>query len=54
MASRAAMSGGGGSAFPVAVVVLGILAIWYVAAVALNSAWALDQAGRDGVTLSAR
>ncbi|MCB1403666.1 MAG: ABC transporter permease subunit, partial [Rhodobacteraceae bacterium] len=48
------MSGGGGSAFPVAVVVLGILAIWYVAAVALNSAWALDQAGRDGVTLSAR
>ena len=54
MASRAAMSGGGGSAIPVAVVVLGILAIWYVAAVALNSAWALDQAGRDGVTLSAR
>lgn len=54
MASRAAMSGGGGSAFPVAVVVLGILAIWYVVAVALNSAWALDQAGRDGVTLSAR
>ena len=54
MAFRAAMSGGGGSAFPVAVVVLGILAIWYVAAVALNSAWALDQAGRDGVTLSAR
>ncbi|HRW16795.1 ABC transporter permease [Amaricoccus sp.] len=54
MASRAAMSGGGGSAFPVAVVVLGILAVWYVAAVALNSAWALDQAGRDGVTLSAR
>jgi NitT/TauT family transport system permease protein len=32
-------------------VVAGIVAIWYVATVLLNAAWAHDQAGRDGVTL---
>ncbi len=33
---------------PVLTVVVGIVAIWYVAAVVLNAPWALDQAGRDG------
>jgi NitT/TauT family transport system permease protein len=37
---------------PVATVVLGIIALWYVFAVILNAPWAYDQAGRDGVTLS--
>jgi NitT/TauT family transport system permease protein len=36
---------------PVAVVVAGIVAIWYLLAVTLNAAWAYDQAGREGVTL---
>ncbi len=36
---------------PVVVVVVGILAIWYAAAVVLNAPWAHDQAGRAEVTL---
>ena len=36
------------------VVVGAILVLWYVGAVLLNSPWALDQAGRDGVELSGR
>jgi NitT/TauT family transport system permease protein len=39
-------------ALPVATVVLAIVALWYGAAVLLNAAWALDQAGRAEVTLS--
>jgi NitT/TauT family transport system permease protein len=32
-------------------VVAGIVILWYAFAVLLNAAWAIDQAGRDGVTL---
>ncbi len=38
------------SAAPVIVVVLAIVAIWYVAAVWMNSTWTLDQAERAGTT----
>ncbi len=41
-----------GSILPVLTVVGAILLLWYAGAVWLNSAWALDQAGRDGVSLS--
>ena len=41
------------AALPVLTVVAGILVLWYLAAIALNAPWALDQAGRDGVTLGA-
>jgi NitT/TauT family transport system permease protein len=36
---------------PVLTVVAGIVAAWYLLAVLLNAPWALDQAGRAGVTL---
>ncbi len=36
---------------PVLTVVLGILALWYAAAVVLNAAWAYDDAARNGRTL---
>ncbi len=42
----------GGRVFPVLVVVLSILVIWYAGAVLLNRAWVLDQAQRAGVELS--
>ena len=42
---------GQGSVLPVLTVVGVILVIWYAAAVMLNAAWALDQAGRQGVEL---
>lgn len=42
---------GQGAALPVLVVVLGIVVLWYGLAVALNAAWARDQAARDGVVL---
>jgi NitT/TauT family transport system permease protein len=42
-----------GRVLPVLAVVAAILVLWYAGAVWLNSAWALDQAGRDGVELSA-
>jgi NitT/TauT family transport system permease protein len=35
----------------VLVVVAGIVALWYLAAVVLNAAWAHDQAAREGVAL---
>lgn len=38
-------------ALPVATVVLVLLGLWYLLAIALNAAWAYDQAGRDGVEL---
>jgi NitT/TauT family transport system permease protein len=41
----------GGALLPVLTVVTGIVAIWYALAVALNAAWALDQAERAGVRL---
>ena len=41
----------GGALLPVLTVVTGIVAIWYALAVALNVAWALDQAERAGVRL---
>jgi NitT/TauT family transport system permease protein len=41
----------GGSVLPVLTVVAGIVVVWYVLAVVLNAAWALDQAGRSGTTL---
>ena len=37
---------------PVLTVVVAIFAIWYVAAIFLNSAWAYDKAKRADVTLS--
>lgn len=37
---------------PVVTVVAAIMVIWYAAAVALNTAWAKDQATRNGVELS--
>jgi NitT/TauT family transport system permease protein len=40
-----------GAWLPVATVVAGIVVLWYVLSVALNAAWAHDQAGREGVTL---
>jgi NitT/TauT family transport system permease protein len=63
MSSEAAVTPGGagigfsgrivrGRALPVLCVVAGILAIWYAAAVVLNTPWVLDQAGRAGVDLS--
>jgi NitT/TauT family transport system permease protein len=52
--ARRTASLSGDRALPVAVVVAGILVIWYVAAVVLNAAWAFDQAGRDGIELSSR
>jgi NitT/TauT family transport system permease protein len=42
----------GGRVFPVLAVVAAILVLWYLGAVWLNAAWALDQAGRDEVELS--
>ncbi|WP_424926641.1 ABC transporter permease [Amaricoccus tamworthensis] len=42
-----------GQVIPVVVVVAAIIAIWYAGAVWLNAPWALDQAGRDEVELSA-
>ncbi len=47
------MNGVRAAVLPVLTVVAGIFVIWYVAAVLLNAPWARDQAGRDGVTLSA-
>ena len=38
--------------FPVLTVLLAIVALWYVAAVAMNATWARDQAARAGVELS--
>ena len=37
---------------PILTVVLGILVIWYAAAVLLNSSWTRDQAARAGMSLS--
>ena len=42
-----------GTALPVAVVTLIIIAIWYVAAVFMNAPWARDQAARAGTELTA-
>ncbi len=41
----------GTDALPVIVVVLAIVAIWYLAAVGMNARWALDQAARAEVEL---
>ena len=40
------------SALPVLTVVGAIFVLWYLAAIALNAAWAQDKAARNGVTLS--
>ena len=37
---------------PVATIIAVIFAIWYLAAIALNSSWAYDKAGRAGVELT--
>lgn len=42
----------GGRVFPVLVVVLTIIVVWYAGAVVLNRPWVLDQAQRAGVELS--
>ena len=39
-------------ATPIAVIVLGILLIWYVSTIMLNAPWARDQAARAGNTLT--
>lgn len=55
MTDAAAPSGMAGRALhhaaPVLVVLLAILAIWYLAAIALNAPWARDQAARAGEVL---
>ena len=45
------MTGRLATVLPVLTVVAAIVVFWYAMAVALNAAWARDQAGRDGVTL---
>ena len=37
---------------PILTVLLGIVAIWYLAAVWMNSTWVYDQAERAGTTVS--
>ena len=39
-------------ALPVLTVLIGIIAIWYAAAVWMNSTWVYDQAERAGTTVS--
>jgi len=41
-----------GSVFPVSIVVLAIIAIWYLGAAYMNSQWTLDQAERAGKTVT--
>jgi NitT/TauT family transport system permease protein len=41
------------SVIPILTVVAAIVVLWYAAAVGMNKQWALDQAGRAGVELSA-
>jgi len=40
------------SIFPIGIVMVAILAIWYAGAVVMNAPWALDQADRAGIELS--
>ena len=48
------MKPAGGKTLPVLVVVAGLLVVWYLAAIVMNSSFARDQAERDGVALSPR
>lgn len=39
---------------PVSVIILAILALWYIAAIFLNAAWSRDQAARAGLEITPR